>query len=251
VEEIMSSLALARTLALFILATGPASAQVVTITQSSAVAGNVTPGDRPGFPVSLTRPGSYRLGSDLEGPTDKNVILVTNAPITIDLNGFSIKGGYNGIQSLSAETLAVRNGTITGAKRVGILAGDSGQGWVIENVRIFHCGTDGINSNQRLMVTGSTIIENDGSGIVAEGGALIEGNLISANGSYGVKLSSGLVLGNMISGNGRFGISAGSAATTGYGNNYLAGNSNFAGGPGQVTGSLIPLQPNACSPACP
>ena len=34
---------------------------VQLINQELALAGNVTPGDEPGFPVTITRSGSYRL----------------------------------------------------------------------------------------------------------------------------------------------------------------------------------------------
>ena len=34
---------------------------VVLIDQNHALAGNITPGDGPGFPVTLSQPGSYRL----------------------------------------------------------------------------------------------------------------------------------------------------------------------------------------------
>ena len=47
---------------------------VVLIDQARALAGNVTPGDAPGFPVTISEPGSYRLASDLE--SDNGGILI-------------------------------------------------------------------------------------------------------------------------------------------------------------------------------
>ncbi len=46
-----------------ILAVSPAGAVdgVVLIDQNRALAGNVTPGDTPGFPVTISLSGSYRL----------------------------------------------------------------------------------------------------------------------------------------------------------------------------------------------
>ena len=65
---------------------------VVLINQTNALAGNVTPGDTPGFPVTITQPGSYRLSSNLNlgypGAID-----IESDNVTIDLNGFSIIGG--------------------------------------------------------------------------------------------------------------------------------------------------------------
>ena len=38
---------------------------VIEINQARAMAGGITAGDNPGFPVNLTESGSYRLTSDL------------------------------------------------------------------------------------------------------------------------------------------------------------------------------------------
>ena len=66
---------------------------VVLIDQNRALAGNVTPGDFPGFPVTISRPGSYRLSGNLE-VTDPDItaIEITADHVTLDLNGFSIQG---------------------------------------------------------------------------------------------------------------------------------------------------------------
>jgi hypothetical protein len=48
-----------------ILAAAPASAAVIVITHQKALAGNVTPGDATGYPVTLSRPGSYEFDTCL------------------------------------------------------------------------------------------------------------------------------------------------------------------------------------------
>jgi hypothetical protein len=113
-------------------------------------------------------------------------------------------------------------------------------------MRIFHNGADGISASPRLKVARSTIVENGRTGIDAGVDTLIEENIINGNARDGIEVLWGLILGNTITGNARFGIRGGAG---GYGNNYLA-HTNGETGP-QVTGSLIPLQPNACVPACP
>ena len=65
---------------------------VVLINQAKALAGNVTPGDAPGFPVTLSRRGSYRLSGNLRVARDTNGLEVAAEDITIDLNGFTIRG---------------------------------------------------------------------------------------------------------------------------------------------------------------
>src|ERR1700754_1825156 len=66
---------------------------VTIIDQRSAQAGNITPGDGPGFPVTISRPGSYKLMSNLNvSHDDVTAILVTAPDVTINMNGFSIIG---------------------------------------------------------------------------------------------------------------------------------------------------------------
>src|SRR5215208_4396598 len=68
----------------------------VIITQAKALAGNVTPGDAPGFPVTISASGSYRLGSDIKVAEGRNGIVVTTFDVTIDLDGFALDGGNVG-----------------------------------------------------------------------------------------------------------------------------------------------------------
>src|SRR5882724_9211008 len=64
----------------------------IQITQAKALAGNVTPGDAAGFPVTITVPGSYVLAGNLEVPVSKTGIVVNATEVSIDLNGFRING---------------------------------------------------------------------------------------------------------------------------------------------------------------
>src|SRR5262245_61882258 len=66
---------------------------VVLIDQDRALAGNVTFGDAPGFPVTISQSGSYRLSGNLTvANADTTVIQITADSVTLDLNGFSIIG---------------------------------------------------------------------------------------------------------------------------------------------------------------
>src|SRR6266540_3776373 len=66
---------------------------VVLIDQNRALAGGVTPGDTPGFPVTLSVPGSYRLTGNLTVPdANTTAIQIAADNVTLDLNGFSILG---------------------------------------------------------------------------------------------------------------------------------------------------------------
>ena len=66
---------------------------VVLIDQKLARAGNVSPGDTPGFPVTISQPGSYRLSENLiVADAATTAIHITADNVTLDLNGFSIIG---------------------------------------------------------------------------------------------------------------------------------------------------------------
>src|SRR4029079_2731580 len=76
------------------LPTSPDAAQgAIIITQAKANAGGVTPGDGPGFPVTLSLPGAYVLGSNLNPPAGKNGLVIKSHNVDIDMNGFRLNGG--------------------------------------------------------------------------------------------------------------------------------------------------------------
>jgi len=113
---------LAAALAAFALIPLTASAVdgVVLIDQNKALAGNVTPGDAPGFPVTITRAGSYRLSGNLTLPASADGIVIATSGVTLDLNGFSITGaGGSAARGITDDNVAharisVRNGHIVG-----------------------------------------------------------------------------------------------------------------------------------------
>jgi len=60
-----------------------------------AAAGDVTPGDTPGLPLTISVAGSYRLTNNLVQPdAATKVLLVTANNVTIDLGGFEISGPF-------------------------------------------------------------------------------------------------------------------------------------------------------------
>jgi hypothetical protein len=65
---------------------------VVLIDADAAAAGSVTPGDAPGYPVSINTPGHYRLAGSLTVNAGTNAIEISVSKVTIDLNGFAITG---------------------------------------------------------------------------------------------------------------------------------------------------------------
>jgi hypothetical protein len=41
----------------------------ILITQTRALQGGITPGDAPGFPITLTQPGAYKFASNITVPS--------------------------------------------------------------------------------------------------------------------------------------------------------------------------------------
>jgi hypothetical protein len=226
----------------------PAQAAVTVITQGKANAGNVTPGDAPGFPITLSQPGSYRLATNLTVPANKDGISITSHDVTIDLEGFRIHGfsvANNGIVG-TLNTATIRNGLVALFKFNGIHLG--GHYHLVENMRIVGNGSGIVTAGDSTLIRGN-VVSSNGAGIVARN-SLIEGNVITGNSGVGVRAGRSTVLGNNITSNGGYGIfgeqiADGRPNATGYGNNTLANNNGngaqvFLVGPG-------PMHPNACA----
>jgi hypothetical protein len=222
----------------------------VLIDQATARAGGVTPGDGPGFPVTISRTGKYKLTGNLNAGSRRVGIRVKAPNVTIDLNGFTISGGTVAIEAADDDGLTVMNGTIDGASSQGIVARSFA---VVQDMQITNTGSVGVTLESAGRVLRSTISDTAGTGIQCRGQCLIAHNIItrSTNGS-GVELlteaGGHLLLGNVITDNNSFGIYA--AGTTGFGNNTLTGNN---GGGAQIIGNgeINPVHPNYCNPACP
>lgn len=239
-----------------LLAAAPAAAVdgLILIDQNKALAGSVTPGDAPGFPVSITKSGSYRLSSDLIVPdADTTAIDVTTAAehVTIDLNGFSIVGpvvctGSSagnpvtictpvpsstsifgpgvGVRAAPVRSLTIRNGAIRGMGRHGIFVFNAPQSRM-EGMTVMGNGAYGIFGGLATIV--DNIVEgNLLDGIVFNQG-LVRGNSLRRNGGNGIASSGigGIISGNNIYRNGGVGLS--SLANSPYSFNNL--DNNFGG----------------------
>lgn len=136
------------------LAAGTATAQVA-INHATALAGNVTPGDAAGYPITISTPGSYKLMSNLVVPDFKNGIEIVAEGVTLDLNGFTIKGSMQchdtyanphdplfcngpiqtevtGIKANLHDGAVIRNGRVTGFALHGI----NMAGGILEDVQV-------------------------------------------------------------------------------------------------------------------
>lgn len=117
---------------------------VTSIHQDNALAGGVTAGDAPGFPITISASGTYRLTSNLVVPVGTDGIVVNpGLNVHLDLNGFQIVGpavcakavhcqnwsGTAGVRSVhQASHLSVRNGRIRGFSASGVHGGTGDDG---------------------------------------------------------------------------------------------------------------------------
>ena len=166
------------------------------IDMAKVAAGGLTPGDTPGFPVTISQPGSYKLSGNLTVPNpNTTAIEIAASHVTLDLNGFAILGptdcsgglnpcanaGFgNGIVTPGVQfNITLRNGTIQGMGNSGIfLKGDS------HLVEYMH------------------VRSNGGNGIVIDpsadpGSSIAQHNTAQRNASYGIFLHRGSVSHNV------------------------------------------------------
>lgn len=152
---------------------------VIEINAVSAAAGGITPGDAPGYPVTLAVTGSYRLTGNLRLVGAQEAIRVTADDVTLDLNGFEIScrtptipsgpcsntpGSQNGLV-LNGDNVRVENGTIRGMAASGVFAGFDSS-FSLDRLRVIDNGAHGLRSiNSRGEVSDSVFRDNHDDGL--------------------------------------------------------------------------------------
>lgn len=219
----------------------------VLIDHSKAIKGAITPGDAPGYPVTISRPGSYRLSGNLVVPDGNTGAIEIGADhVTLDLNGFAIlgpvdcSGGFpcanagsgDGVRTPGVQfNVTIRNGTIQGLGRGGIdLRGDS---HLVEQMHARSNGSTGIliaasQDEGSSVVQRSTVQRNGQLGIWLSRG-LLQHNTADVNYAAGLGLSVGSAAHNTSTRNGWAGLSLGPGASA-IGNVMRDNAANLAGG---------------------
>jgi hypothetical protein len=202
---------------------------VVVITQADVTKGSI-PGTSgtSGFPVTITHPGSYQLGSDLLVTAGVNAIAIDASNVTLDLNGFAIRGpvtctgsgsqlkcsGFagagNGIVS-SRANVTVRNGKITGFSELGVTV--AGPGSVLDSLSVSENMLAGISASNTL-ITNCTANRNGATGGIFGGSGIsastsqLKANVANGNFFNGFSLANSGATDNLAANNGLFGFSA-------------------------------------------
>jgi len=212
---------------------------VVRIDQNRALAGSITPGDAPGFPVTISQPGSYRLTGNLTvSDLNTTAIQITADSVTLDLNGFSIIGPT--LCPRSPATTCPPSGTGTGIEAASdVSTGQPPTG--PRGIRVLNGSVRGVGLFGILLRADDSVVErvtassNAGAGIVA--GSVFQ-SASTGNGSFGIianivrdstssqNIGDGIILGvvgpsggvatgNVSSQNGGFGIALQLGTATG------------------------------------
>ena len=152
---------------------------VVLIDEAAVLAGGITSGDGPGYPVTISDPGSYRLSENLKVPAGISGFWIETNDATLDLNGFTILGAGPG--SGFADGIFSRNAgkcfDCTDAEGVRIV-----------DVRAIGNLFNGIRlESQGGLVEGCSAHTNGNAGINAQGnGTLVKNSVARNNKTYGI-----------------------------------------------------------------
>ncbi len=185
------------------------------------------------LPIVISRSGTYRLKSDLVATNpDVSVIRIEADDVTIDLNGFAIRGpavcdgmginvectGTGGGVGIMSEpggprlrAVRVINGSIRGVGSTGIYGAAI---WDIENVRLVSNGQNGLDVRGQGQILGVNAHANYRSGIVSEG-VQVKDSDSSHNRFSGIEVVDANVTNCVAASNGASGISADGAVVLG------------------------------------
>jgi len=181
-----------------LLATPVAAAFAQTaIDQNRALAGSVTPGDAPGFPVTLSQPGSYKLTGNLTVPMGATAIVIAANGVTLDLNGFTVSGPSSCTRDQNSGAVSCSY-QASDSVSIGIDASEA-RGTTVRNGKIQGFGGPGVRAGMGDHYEGLRLAENrwglfsTAGGGGAGAGALVERCTLELNQLHGLYMFVGLV----------------------------------------------------------
>lgn len=190
---------------------------VLEINQTCAVQTGCFAGDAPGYPVTITAAGSYRLTSNLVvGGADVSGIQIPVDRVRLDLGGFELAGtgsctgnGASLVCSGAGNSFGiiatgsganVRNGSVRGFGISGV-ALNGGQGL---SLKVEQNGSTGFSGNGAYQVVAD---RNAGIGIQLSEG-IARDCIATRNAGVGISVFSSRIVDSVASANGQTGISA-------------------------------------------
>lgn len=167
----------------------------------------------------ISQPGSYYLTQDLIGVPGKSGIWIGASNVTIDLNGFSVRGnGSSGAGIASSDfvsRLEVRNGTVNGWGAGGIdLVPYSPRACIVRNVKVHLNLSGGIKVSDSASIIDCRAFDNTGFGISALSNGEIVGCHAERNSSDGIAVGNNTLIDRCVAlDNSGDGISASTGST--------------------------------------
>lgn len=182
---------------------------VVEINQASASGGGITPGDGPGFPITISETGSYRLTSNIQlNSRSVSAIEITAGDVTLDLNGFAIRicatglcgiGSQAAIQGGGQTGVTIRNGRISGAGGGGVNLGNRSR---VEDLEVRNCGGRGIQVFDDSLVSRVIVTDSGSVGVAIGQRSILRDSTVSGSESTGVRFRGNpLIVNTIISNN--------------------------------------------------
>lgn len=149
-----------------------------------------------GFPIVISAPGSYYLAENITGVTAQNGISIAADAVTLDLNGFVLKGIPGSLNGVAAQgnprNASVHGGTVTGWGQNGIY-GDYLTDSTYEDLRLYNNGGGGICALGNSLISHVVATNNGAHGILTQAitftgidGGIIRDSTASGNGLDGI-----------------------------------------------------------------
>jgi len=144
-----------------------------------------------GFPIVISQPGSYYLGENITGDASgKPGIKITVSNVTLDLNGFTLRGGLSSgvIVDAGSDTsnLFIHNGTVSGWGGDGIACMANCNYSELRDLIVNDNGGAGVSVLGSVVLTRVQSQNNGGDGIVVGYFARVSDSLSTRNGGDGI-----------------------------------------------------------------
>ena len=194
-----------------------------------------------GFPYSINTAGSYRLAGNLTVSSPVNAINVTAAPVTIDLNGFTITGSSLVAVGIlgSAGSLTVSGGTIQSFLS-GVDVITTSGAMAVHDLTVLNASV-GVSSTAPIRLT-NVSIRGSTQAVLCESDCILLGSSLNSS-QFGVITNGGTIVAvdNLVLA-GSFGFAISGGATGGTA--ALLDNTVASSSGGSITGvSVLPLGP--------
>lgn len=153
---------------------GPVASSMKTLTDLEprvAINAANTPGNASTM-FRITAPGSYYLAGNIQGQAGLDVIRIEVSNVTLDLNGFTITGGANGVSAANCSQITVRDGNIGGCTQAGVRITVANL-TTVRNLTVTSVGGDGIDAGYAATVTGCRVNQAGGFGFQVYANSLL------------------------------------------------------------------------------